>query len=506
MPRRLRRALGLLLAAGVLLGAAPVAAQDLLARFEKQVTEFTLANGLKFIIVEDHDAPIVSVHTYADVGSVDEVKGITGLAHIFEHMAFKGTTRTGTRDIQKELEAIRREDEAYHRLKAARYARADTAEIARLEAAFAEATNAAKALAQSAESDEVIDREGGVGVNATTGPDVTQYFYSLPSNKIELWFSLESDRFFDPVLREFYQERDVVMEERRMRIESNPIGRVMEEFVATAFKAHPYGEPIGGHMSDLETVTREEAIAFFKKFYGANNLTIALVGDVQPQEMRRMAETYFGRLPAGEKPAPVETAEPEQNAERRVIVEDQAQPFVAVGWHKGSMHHPDNPVFDVLSDILSNGRTSRLYKTLVERDRVAQDAGGFGGFPGQKYPNLFLAYAFPNQGRTAEEAEQAIYAVIEQIEKEGVTQEELARAKTRARANLIRSLADGESVGMLLTSYQALTGDWRNAFRELDRIEAVSSADIQRVVRETFTPRNRTVALIRTAEPTAQAN
>ena len=330
--------------------------QDLLARFEERVTEFTLDNGLRFLVIERHDAPVATFYTYADVGSVDEVKGITGLAHMFEHMAFKGTSTVGTTDYAAEKAALDQVDAAYENLQGRaaqgppRRSRQDrrTGSRLRLRPATPRSTYSIP------EFEEALERNGGTGLNASTANDRTDYFVSLPVNQTELWFSLESERFLDPVLREFYIERDVVAEERRMRTESNPFGRLLEEFWTTAFKAHPYGEPGIGHMSDIQSYTRAEAMDFFHTYYNPANLIVAIAGDVDPDEIRALAETYFGRLPEGDRPDPVETVEPPQIAERRVTIEEQSQPIVIAGWHKGSVNHPDQAVYDVLERILSD--------------------------------------------------------------------------------------------------------------------------------------------------------
>ena len=275
-------------------------AQDL-AEFEERKTEFTLDNGLKLLVLERHEAPVVSFHTYADVGSVDEVKGITGLAHLFEHMAFKGTKTIGTKNYQAEAEAMARMDETFEAIKAEQRKgdRADKARLDELQKQLKEAQEEAQKYLVHDEFDEAYVREGGAGFNAYTSWDATQYIVSLPSNKTELWMSMESERFLNPVVREFYKEKDVVMEERRMRTESQPVGRLLEEFLAIAYKAHPYGEPVVGHMSDLKTMTRAEAEAFFSKYYGPSNLTVAIVGDVNPDRMRTWAQKYFGRIQPG---------------------------------------------------------------------------------------------------------------------------------------------------------------------------------------------------------------
>jgi predicted Zn-dependent peptidase len=475
-------------------------AQDL-ADFEKRMTAFTLDNGLKFLVLERHEAPVVSFHSYADVGAVDEVKGITGLAHLFEHMAFKGTKTIGSKDHEAEAKAMARADEAFQAMKKERRKGdgADKAQIEELQKQFEEAQEEVQKYLVHDEFEEALTRQGSAGLNAYTGCDATRYILSLPSSKVELWMLMEADRFLNPVLREFYKERDVVMEERRLRTESQPQGRLIEEFLAISYKAHPYGEPVIGHMSDLETLTRTEAEVFFKKYYSPSNLTIVIVGDVEPREIRKLAELYFARIPSGPKPDPVETVEPPQLGERRVVVEDPAQPFVVLGYHKPNFNHPDNAVFDAITDIMGTGRTSRLYKSLVKEKKIAVASSGFQGFPGNKYPGLFLFYAVPARGRTNQECEQAIYAEIEKLKTEPVSPEELEKAKTRARADLIRQLASNGGLAAQLAFYEVISGDWRNLFKQLDKIEKVTAEDIQRVAEKYFTSKNQTVGVIETA-------
>lgn len=474
-------------------------AQDL-EEFEARVTEFTLDNGLKFIVLERHEAPVVTCYTHADVGSVNEVTGITGLAHIFEHMAFKGTRRIGTKDYEAEAKVLDKIDTDFEALKVERRkgAQADQQRLAELQGKFQEAQQEAQAFLVHDEFEEVLKRAGGTGLNAGTSSDYTVYFVNLPSNKLELWMLMESDRFLNPVLREFYKEKSVVMEERRMRTESQPVGQLLEEFLAAAYKAHPYGEPVIGHMSDLETITRHEAETFFYDHYGPSNLTIAVVGDVDPARVNSLAEAYFGRIPARPEPDPVETVEPEQPGERRVTIENPAQPFVLIGYHKPSINHPDNAVFDAITDIVGMGRTSRLYKSLVKEKRIAMYASGFQGLPGNKYPGLFLFYAVPARGHSNQECEEAIYEEIERLKSELVDQEDLKKARTRARATVIRQLDSNAGLAGQLTAFEVMTGDWRNLFKQIDQINEVTAEDIQRVARTYFTTKNRTVGIIET--------
>ncbi len=482
----------LLAALAPLLGAA-----QNLEEFEKSATEHRLANGMKFIIVERHQVPVVSFYLHADVGSVDEPAGQSGIAHMFEHMAFKGTSDIGTTDYQKEKAALARVDEIHARLQAEWLKLdPDPEKLKQLEDEFKQAQEEASQFVKSEEFSQAIEENGGVGLNAGTGSDETVYFFSLPSNKVELWFSLESARFLDPVLREFYKERDVVMEERRLRVESQPIGKLVEEYLALAYKAHPYGRSGIGWTSDLQNLTREQAEAFFRKYYIPRNLTAVIVGDVDPKETIRLAELYFGRIPVRPAPEPVWTVEPAQEGERRIKVYAQSQPIVVVGYHKPSIRHADDAVFDAVQDVLSSGRTSRLYRSLVQEKKLAVAAGGFPGFPGQKYPNQFLFFSVAAAGKGNAENEEALLAEIERLKTELISEEELARVKSRARAQLVQQLSSNTGLAGQLATYEVLTGDWRNLFRKLDAINAVTREDLQRVARQYFTERNRSVAYL----------
>jgi len=498
-----RNSLKLLLAVvfAVVAGAI-INAQETFKDIQSRVTEFTLKNGMKFIVLERHQAPVVSFLTYADVGSAQETKGITGLAHIFEHMAFKGTPTIGTKDYAKERIALEKVDRAVYALRdeQRKGEKADPQKLKQLEDEFKTAQEEAGKFVVKNEFGDAIERAGGRGLNAATFWDKTTYYFSLPSNKIELWFYLESERFLRPVLREFYKERDVVMEERRLRVESYPIGKLLEEFLAVAYKAHPYGEPLVGHMSDLQSITRADAEAFFRKYYVPGNLIAVVVGDVDPKRVRQLAEVYFGRIPRAPKPEPLRTVEPPQEGERRVTLRLEAQPLIIIGYHKPDINHPDNAVYDAISSLLSEGRSSRLYRSLVRDKKLAVAAGGFPGLPGQKYPGLFLFYAFTAQGHTNEEVEKAIEEEINRLKAEPVSREELEGIKRRSRANLIRQLNDNTQMAIMLSDWQALTGDWRNLFKQLDKINAVTPEDIKRVASSTFIANNKTVGVIETAE------
>jgi predicted Zn-dependent peptidase len=297
------------------------------------------------------------------------------------------------------------------------------------------------------------------------------------------------------VLREFYKERDVVMEERRMRTDSEPQGRLLEQFLAAAFVAHPYGRPVVGWPSDLRAFSATDAANFFHKYYVPANMVVAVVGDVKAAQALPIFKKYFERLPAAPAPEPLRTKEPEQHGQRQVLVKDHSQPLYIEGYHRPDFRDPDDAVYDVLSDLLSKGRTSRLYRSLVRDKQIAIAAEG-GSFPGNKYPNLFYFFAKPSRDHTAQEMAGAIHEEIEKLKAQDVSDEELQSIKTRAKADLIRGLNDNQGLAMQLGEYQAYYGDWRELFRQISRIEKVTKADIRRVANKTFTEENRTVGMI----------
>jgi predicted Zn-dependent peptidase len=480
-------------------------AQDI-ASFEKQITVKKLPNGLTVIIMERPEAPVFSFYTRVDAGSAQEVQGITGLAHMFEHMAFKGTDKIGTTNYPAERAALAKVEAAY-----AAYQKEDLKETGRdpqkaaqLEAAWKETIQRADQYVEVNQFGEIVESQGGVGLNASTDLDETNYEYSLPENRLELWAYLESERFLHPVMREFYKERDVVMEERRMRTDSSPQGRLLEQFLAASFIAHPYGRPIVGWPSDLHSFSATDAARFFHKYYVPSNMIIAIVGDVKAAQAMPIIEKYFGRLPAAPVPEPLRTKEPPQHGLREVILQDHSQPLYIEGYHRPDFRDPDDAVYDVLADLLSKGRTSRLYRSLVRDKQIAIEAEG-GSYPGKKYPNLFYFFAAPSQGHTARDMAGPIHAEIEKLKTQDVSDEELQSIKTRAKADLIRGLNDNMGLASELAEYQAYYGDWRELFRQLNRIDAVTKADIRRVANKTFTEENRTVGMIETAKKPAPA-
>jgi predicted Zn-dependent peptidase len=476
--------------------AASLPAQNL-QEFAKRVTEFTLPNGMHFIVLERHQAPVVSFHTYINAGSVDDPKGRTGLAHMFEHMAFKGTETIGSANWTAEKASLDNIEQVYDRLDAerARLSKADPDKVKTLDAQLHEAIEKADSYVVPNLYPRIIEENGGVGMNASTGEDSTDYFYNFPANRIELWFYLESARFFHPVYREFYKERDVVREERRMRTESDPQGKLMEQMLATSIAAHPYRNMPGGWASDIENLRVKDAEKFFAQYYAPGNITMAVVGDVDPARIKALANQYFARLRKRPLPDPVMTTEPAQEGPKSTNVASPAQPMEFVAYHRPDQYDKDDPVFDVLSGLLSGGRTSIMYRDMIRDKKLALQAGAESQFPGGKYPALFFFYLIPGLGHTVAENEKELDSILANLKKEKVDEAALARVKTRTRATLIRQLDDNAGLAQLLTSYYANYGDWKKLFTDLDEVDKVTADDVQRVVRQYFTTDNRTVAL-----------
>lgn len=473
-------------------GSAAVSVVPSLDRVIRQVTEFKLDNGMTFIVLERPRAPVASFLIHADVGGANEPDGQTGVAHYLEHLAFKGTPQIGTTDYKAEKPLLEKQDKLFTQIQAAK-ASGKTAEVAKFQAEFDQVENEALQFVKRNQFGKIVEQAGGVGLNAATSTDATMYFYSLPANKLELWMSLESERFLEPVFREFYKEKQVILEERRMRTENSPIGQMVELFADKAFSVHPYRRPVIGYTQDIQNLSRSDVQKFFDTHYVPSKLTVAVVGDVKASEVKRLAQIYFGRYKAKPAAPELKIVEPPQTQTKEVTLKLQTQPWYLEGYHRPAMNHPDNAIYDIIGSLLSDGRTSRLYKSLVVEKQLALAAQGFSGYPGEKYPNLMLFYAQTAPGRTVDEVAVALSKEIERLKTEPVSAEELEQVKTQARAGLLRSLDSNMGMAFSLLDYQVKTGSWRNLFKQLDAIAKVGPTDIQRVAQTTFRPENKTI-------------
>ncbi|MCK4888414.1 MAG: insulinase family protein [Candidatus Aminicenantes bacterium] len=462
-----------------------------------RVSEFTLSNGLKFVLLEDHSVPIASFVTYANAGGSDERIGIYGISHFLEHLAFKGTSEVGTNNYKKEREILTKMDRLFELIRSEKNSLdPDKKRIAELEKKFETLRKEAQKYVVSNEFDSILKKNGGVGLNAGTGADSTVYFFSLPSNKIELWAYLESGRFSDPVFREFYKEREVIKEERRVRVDNQPVGKMIEELLALAFKDHPYKANTIGPMSNINNITRYDVKQYFRNFYTAGNMIIGVTGDVYPEQLKKLAEKYFSKIPPGIRMPRNTTIEPPQLGEKRMTIYEDSQPWIITGYHCPSILHEDFVKFSVLDYIMTNGRSSRLYKKLVTDDKSALFVGSMAGFPGNKYPSLYIVFSLPNMGHTTEELEKIIGAGLDKLKTDKVTEEELKSAKVRMKVALIKQMTSNKGLLSSLLSNEILTGSWENAFTYLQKIEKVTADDLKKLAEKYFILSNRIVIKI----------
>lgn len=479
----------------------PLTAYGKKGEIELDVKQHTFSNGLELLVLERHFSPTFFAIVRFKVGSADEKPGITGSAHLLEHMLFKGTKDIGTSDYQAEVPIMAKIDSLAHQLSDAiiesrnpLYRGSDN-KIDSLRALIADYQKEQKKYIIKDELWETYLKNGGSRLNASTGSDGTQYYVSLPSNKLELWAFLESDRLAGPILREFYSERDVVYEERRMRVDNSPSGKLWEQLNATAFSASSYSWPVVGWASDLQTVLREQVAAFFEQYYSPNNVVIAIVGDVKFDDVVKLIDRYFGKISPSKKPVPtVTTVEPEQDGEKRVEVTYDAEPQLVIGWHMPAGGGIDQQVFDVISSLLTDGRTSRLYKGLVVDKQLVSSINSYSDFT--RFPDIFVISATPKEGHPVGEVEAAIYEEISRLQTEGPTDWEMKRIANQIEAGFLRGLGSNRGMGFRLADMQAKTGDWGYLLTNRDKILAVTADDVKRVLAKYFIEDNRTVAYI----------
>jgi len=472
------------------------------------VLERTLSNGMKLLMVERHDEPTIAGAFVVHVGSANERPGITGIAHLFEHMMFKGTPTIGTKDARRDLEIIAEQERVRDEIRAeerqlrAAWRRGEVSDLTKpevkserqreLEARFKQLIEAQRAILVKNEFDRIYTAQGASGMNAFTSHDMTAYFITVPANKLELWLWMESERLLRPVFREFYAERDVVFEERRMRTESTPLGKFEESFNAVFWDAHPYHWPVIGWPSDIPAISKRDADEFYGTYYAPQNITLILVGDLQADVALAGAERYFGRIPRGKTDAPeVVTWEPPQPAEKRFYAEAEANPQVDILWHTVPFGHKDSYALEVLAQLLST-RTGRLYKGLVLGREVATQT--FARQEPRRWAGLFNAGGEARDGHTPQEVEQAIYEELEKLKETEVPERELQKVKNNFAAAEYRKLASNNAILFQLIFNEGL-GDWREINAAGPKIQAVTAADVQRVARRYFTRENRAVAI-----------
>jgi predicted Zn-dependent peptidase len=484
--------------------ASPAAAQHV------EVDSLVLDNGMEFLLMPRSERPnSIAAGWLAKVGSVNERPGITGITHFFEHMMFKGTSTIGTRDPERDAEYMRRQKAVKERLNELiwnvqyeRFRRGeiddpwdaanDTEEMRSLRDQLRELMEDHREVIVKDEYSEVYTRLGGSSMNAFTSEDLTFYIANVPKNKFELWAWMESDRLRDSVFREFYSERDVVHEERRLRTESSPTGEFREQFDAMFWQASPYAWPVIGWPSDLNSYTREAAEAYYGTYYQPGNLVGVVVGDFEPAAVKPIIREYFGRLSPGERrPPPVVTIEVEQKAPVRMAAECDCQPQVEVRYHTVPFNHRDSFVLEVLAEIL-NGRTGRLYKGMIEGKEIASSAAAYQD--SRKYAGAFSFGADVKGEATPQQLEAAWYEQVQRLQEQPVGERELQKVKNRIAADAYRRLQSNFFLMIQLGMYEAM-GGWEYINESPARLQAVTAEDIRRVAEIYFKPTNSAVAV-----------
>jgi len=499
-----RQSMIALLAVITLLCSFPAVAQDA----EVPVKEIFLDNGMKLLMVERHESPTVTAGWVTHVGSVNEEVGATGIAHLFEHMMFKGSSTIGTSNYEKEAEIMAQLDELRLEMEAEYEVMREAKRRGEIEGSIYLPENQTDVLALLREKmkvlqdqqkefivkdeiDQIYTEAGASGLNAGTMQDATFYFINVPANKLELWFWMESERLLNAVFREFYTERDVVREERRMRTESNPVAKFEEQFDFMFWGSLPYHHPVLGWPSDVESITRTQAQKFFATYYAPNNITVAMVGDFDTEEALGLAEKYFGRIPRGETPPPpVVTEEIEQLTERRMTAQTDTNPSVQIRWHTVPFSHTDFFAIDVMESILSD-RTGRLYKSLVEAEQIATGEPYASHSP-FKYGGYLEIGAELADGIDHQVVEQALLAEIERLQSQPVPDRELQKVKNQSLANSFRRLQSNFFLMLQLMLYD-VWDDWRFLNESTAKYEAVAAEDVQRVANTYFTDTGRNV-------------
>jgi len=485
-----------LLLAGIILLSASGWAQAL--DLEKKVVKTRLDNGLTVLMLDRKFSPTVSLFIRHRVGAVDEVKGQSGAAHFLEHMMFKGTTTIGTKNYAAEKKLLSRIEKTGQALdfEKKKLEKANPKRLKYLAAQLKTLQASHRQYFVPNEIDRLYTENGGLEMNASTGQDVTTYFVSLPANKIELWARIEADRLINPVFRDFYTERDVILEEWRQRTEASPDGKLYEAFMKTVYQVHPYGVPVIGLRRDIMFMSPSAIRHIHQKYLSPENIIIAVVGDIDTKATLRLIDRYFGRIPKANLQSVSVPAEPRQTGERRVEVLFDANPSMIIGYHKPTAPAAEDYAFDVLETILSKGRTSRLYSKLVLKMQIADSVSVHNGLPAARYPNLFAIFAQPRHPHTSDELQMAIFQELENIKSNPVSDQELVKAKKQMKMDYLKSLDSNSELASTLSYYELLLGDYRYFSNYISQIDKVTAGDIQAAAAKYLVAENRTIAVL----------
>jgi zinc protease len=420
-----------------------VADKDIISEKTNSVYEEVLPNGLKVIALKDPGVPLAVFQIWYNAGSIYEQVGKTGLSHLLEHMMFKGTHKYGPKTFSK-----------------------------------------------------IIKRAGGID-NAGTSKDFVYYYQKLAPDRLYLSIELEADRMQNLIMdpKETLSERDVVMEERRMRYEDDPQNLVYEEVVATAFKNHPYRWPVIGWMEDLKTITRDDLWQYYRTRYIPNNAFIVVAGNIEVDSIMAMIREKFGSIPQGPEVKKINIQEPEQRGEKRIFIKKEAElPYILIAYKAPNVLHKDSYALEVLATVLSGGKSARIYKSLIDEKQIALSAGaGYSSI--NKYPFLFYLYGTAMPGKKIEDVERALYEEVEKIKREKPTEKEVQKAKNQIEADFIMNQDSIFYQAMILAEFELL-GDWRLKDRYLEGIRKVTPEDVQQVAKKYLIEDKRTVGIL----------
>lgn len=468
-------------------------------RWYDRLEEYPLANGMKFILLPWGESPTFSVYIRMRVGGLDEEPGETGLAHFLEHMAFKGTRQIGTKNYAEEEPILQAMDEVGEKLaiEIKKGRGGDQEKIKSYRAELKKLRQQQEPLIVREEISRLLLENGAQDINATTSKDMTSYFISLPSDKIAFWANIDSERIFSPIFREFYEERDVILEERRMRVDNDPDGKLYQELIAQAFTKSPYRWPTIGVAEDLMTLTRPTLEKFWRRYYVPENAVGVIVGQFDSAQVKKLLAETFGKVPSSalaRKPIP---EEPAQTEEHRFVLRDPGKERMIIGYHKPTLPDKDDYLFDLFSEIIANGRSTRLYKNLILTKRIASSVGSYTGVPGSKLPNLFMISVTPLQGHSSEECLKAIDEEILRIQQEGVSGQELTGAKNRILADMIWKMESNDGMAEHISFFEGVGSSWKYLRDYEQAIQQFNTDDIKRLAQKYLVPGNRTIGVLK---------
>jgi predicted Zn-dependent peptidase len=478
-----------------------------LTEMKKRVITHTLSNGIRVIIYPRGQVAVFAGMLAVRVGGVDERKGHTGLSHLLEHLAFKGSKRIGTKDYFREEALLREQDEL-------REKEEDLSELELLQ--LKEIEKELESLVVQEEFSELYTNRGASGLNATTSKELTSYFVSLPRPAFEFWCAMEAERLINPVFRQFYQERDVVMEERRMRSEDDPFGKLYEALLSRAFVSHPYRDPVIGYESDIKSMTRSQVVAFHQLHYVPKNIAISLVGEVSEKDLETL-ERYFGDI-GKSKDSPLKKAplspnaeaafrefseiamsklpiEPKQDVEREVVVKHPSSPYLTVAYHKPTYPDREDAHINLLAEVLAGSVISPLYQRMVKDLQVVTSISAFEA-PGNKYPNLMIFGMVPRHPHTSKEVLKIFDEELKKLLDTGFTEEQLTISKRRIAVNYLSEFKSNISLARQFASAALLYDDWQAPFTWFENVLNTSREEIQAIGKELLITSNRTVAAV----------